>query len=108
MKYTSDEKIVNWRGSQGINHPTLHSCNTITLIQVHHDIFQPVLFGGDQLTAARARGSQQIRLNSERASDRLQGLIPVAEDWHTSVILLTVSELLACDPVIITNLWYNR
>ena len=46
---------------------TLSIANTM-----HHDIFTPVLFGGDQLTAARARGSQQIRVNSERESDRLR------------------------------------
>lgn len=64
----------------------------MNFVQVHHDVFRPILFGGDQLTAARARGSQQIRLNSDRASDRLCGFIPVSEDWHTSVILLTVSD----------------
>ena len=58
---------------------------------MQHDVFKPVLFGGDQLTAARARGSQQIRVNSETSSEGLRGLIPVAEDWHTSVVLLTVS-----------------
>ena len=59
---------------------------------MHHDIFKPILFGGDQLTAARAMGSQQIWVNSETASEGLHGLIPVAEDWHTSVTLITVSK----------------
>lgn len=48
------------------------------------------LAGGDQLTAARARGSQQIRCNSERGKDRLEGLQPVVEDWHAKVCLLGV------------------
>lgn len=47
--------------------------------------------GGDQMTAARARGSQRIRSNSERGKDRLEGLQPVVEDWHAKVCLLGVS-----------------
>ena len=38
--------------------------------------------GGDQMTAARVRGSQRIRSNSKRGVDRLQGLVCVTEDWH--------------------------
>ena len=44
-----------------------------------------LLFGGDQLTAARARGCRDLRLNSETTVGQLQGLVPVANDWHTSV-----------------------
>lgn len=51
----------------------------------------PILFGGDQLSASRYRGSILIRKNSTTPSKRLEGLIPVAEDWHTEVILLKVS-----------------
>lgn len=51
----------------------------------------PLLFGGDQLTAARGRGCQELRINSDTSTGRLQGLIPVAEDWHTSVTLLVVN-----------------
>lgn len=51
----------------------------------------PLLFGGDQLTAARVRGCQELRINSDTTTGRLQGLIPVAEDWHTAVTLLVVS-----------------
>ena len=54
------------------------------------DAFHQILFGGDQLTVARARGSQRIQVNSESQADRLQGLVPVAEDWHTKVTLLEV------------------
>lgn len=48
------------------------------------------LFGGDQLTVARARSAQNIRCNEETATKRLEGLIPVVEDWHTRVTLLKV------------------
>ena len=48
-----------------------------------------VLFGGDQLTVARARGCAELR-NSDTLTGRLKTLIPVAKDWHTLVTLLTV------------------
>lgn len=46
--------------------------------------------GGDQMTAARARGSHRVRCNSERAKERLECLQPVCEDWHAKVTLLGV------------------
>lgn len=46
--------------------------------------------GGDQLTAARGRSSQRVRSNSERGIDRLEGLVPVVEDWHAKGSFLTV------------------
>ena len=46
--------------------------------------------GGDYLTAARMRGTQRIRGNSETSADRFDGLLPVAEDWHAKVCLLEV------------------
>lgn len=42
----------------------------------------PILFGGDQLTAARARGAKKAKINSVDPSLRFDGLIPIAEDWH--------------------------
>lgn len=42
------------------------------------------------MTAARARGTQWVRSNSERGKDQLQGLQPVVEDWHAKVCLLGV------------------
>ena len=49
-----------------------------------------ILFGGDQKTAARARGSIIIRSNSNTDSTKLLGLYPVIEDWHGKVIFLQV------------------
>ena len=59
------------------------------VIQEHK--FYQVLLGGDQLTVARARSCQLGRGNSDSALSKLTGLIPVAEDWHTGVVLLVVS-----------------
>ena len=59
-----------------------------TIQQFH---YHPILFGGDQLTVARIRGAQRIRLNSENEKGRLGGLVACVEDWHAKVILLEVS-----------------
>ena len=45
------------------------------------------------LTAKHARESKNIRSNSARGSDRLEGLLPVVEDWHTKVCLIGVISL---------------
>jgi len=64
------------------------------LMEVEEEMFHQILFGGDQLTAARARGSARTRcdhvssITSRR--DRLEGLLPVAEDWHAKQCLLKV------------------
>lgn len=60
-------------------------------ITVMKDDFHYILKGGDQLTVARARGSKRIRSNSLRPLDRLEGLIPVCEDWHTRGCFVNVS-----------------
>ena len=65
-------------------------------IQIDEEIFHQILFGGDQLTVVRARSSQAVRADhSTRGQictrrDRLEGLLPVVEDWHTKQCLLKV------------------
>ena len=49
------------------------------------------LLGGDYLSVARAREAQYIRRSSELKENRLDGMIPVAEDWHTKVCFPEVS-----------------
>ena len=51
------------------------------------------LFGGDQLTAARIRGAQAAMCNGQTALKRLEGVIPVVEDWHTEVLLYEVCSI---------------
>ncbi len=55
------------------------------------DDFHYILMGGDQLTVARARSSKRIRSNSLRPLDRLEGLVPVCEDWHAKGCLISMS-----------------
>ena len=63
-----------------------------TSSDVYEDqIFHQLLLGGDQLTVARARSCQRGRGNSDSSLSKLSGFVPVAEDWHAGVILLTVS-----------------
>ena len=49
-----------------------------------------MLFGGDQLTVARIQGAQIAMSNTRDSVKRLQGLIPVIQDWHTEVIFTEV------------------
>ena len=53
-------------------------------------VLSNILFGGDQLTAARARGAIRAMSNGSKAATRLQGMIPVSEDWHAEVAFLGV------------------
>ena len=54
------------------------------------------LIGGDYLSVARARGAQHIRRTSELEIYRLDGLLPVTEDWHAKVCLLEVCKINIC------------
>ena len=61
-----------------------------TVACMEHEVVHPILFGGDQLTTARARGSSELRINSDTPKGRLEALTPVAEDWHTTMTFLVV------------------
>ena len=54
--------------------------------------FHRVMCGGDQLTAECIRGCKRTKSNSNTDKERLQGLEPVVEDWHSKVTLLKVSK----------------
>ena len=79
--------------------PTLTSTETVAAphtnapVTVIADHFHHVLFGGDMVTAKRARGAQGIRENSNRGKDRLEGLVPIVEDWHAKMTLICVSTI---------------
>ena len=72
-----------------------------------------ILVGSDQLTAARARGAQKANVNSLTPSSKLEGLVPMVEDWHTKVTLLTVgysyySRNYFCIVIAIRLYWHNN
>lgn len=54
------------------------------------ELLDSCLFGGDQLTCARARGAKRHWQDSETAVEWLSGLEPVVEDWHTKMCLYEV------------------
>jgi len=52
--------------------------------------FHKILLGGDQLTAARCRGGAAVRSDHRTSLERLDGMVPVCEDWHAKRIYLMV------------------
>jgi len=65
--------------------------------------FFEILLGGDQLTVVHVSGVQSLRIGHETAMDRLEGLVPVVEDWHARVILLEVHTLIQSGIIIVIN-----
>ena len=55
--------------------------------------YHPILLGGDQLTVARVRGTQDLRDTQPKRCDRFEGLVPVVEDWHARMTLLKVHSI---------------
>ena len=60
------------------------------IVTEHRADVRQLLFGGDQLTAARARGAMKAMLNATTSTKRLEGLVPTVEDWHAEVSFLDV------------------
>lgn len=63
---------------------------SIRSVDVQVQFFTHILIGGDQLTASRIRSAQRVLRNSESRNERLEGFIPVIEDWHTKMCFLEV------------------
>jgi L1 cell adhesion molecule like protein len=68
-----------------IKHDEFHKIG-LQLYTVHVYTIQ-----GDQLTIERIRSAQGIRANSENATKKLNGFIPMITDWHAKVSFLGVS-----------------
>lgn len=58
--------------------------------------FHHIACTGDQLTVARHRTAKAVRRHSENELDRLEGLVPSVEDWHTKQLLVKVKPYLKC------------
>ena len=54
-------------------------------------MLQGILLGGDQFSCSMARRVIADRINSMNDVQCLKGSIPVVEDWHSKLCLLTVS-----------------
>ena len=57
---------------------------------VNCECMHKVLFGGDQVTVARARSGQMGRRNEVTPTQQLRGLVPIVEDWHARMTFLEV------------------
>ena len=64
------------------------------VVVVVQQLVHPILFGGDQLMVERSRNIQNVLSTSDTASARLEGIVPVAEDWHAKMCLYKVLLLL--------------
>uniref|UniRef100_A0A1X7TRN2 DUF6589 domain-containing protein n=1 Tax=Amphimedon queenslandica TaxID=400682 RepID=A0A1X7TRN2_AMPQE len=78
--------------------PTVTEDRSVTLpngecITMRESRMWTTLFGGDQLTIARARGAIDIRYSHYTAEEKLQGFLPVVEDWHARMTLMKVGNL---------------
>lgn len=54
---------------------------------------QQVAFGGDALTAIRARQGINVRVNSSDSVTALRGMVPFSADWHTKVNFISVNTI---------------
>ena len=61
--------------------------------EILSETFHQLLVGGDQVTAARCRGSAAARCDIDTKTSRLYGLVPVSEDWHARLCLCKVCYL---------------
>ena len=57
---------------------------------VQCQVFSKILFGGDQLTAERARSAQRCRSNGILPEDQIRRLVSIASDWHAKQCFLQV------------------
>ena len=64
----------------------------VNLTLEDHD-FSKVLLGGDQLTAATARGAAALRDNHNTSHERLEGFEAVIEYWHARLAFAKVLKM---------------
>ena len=75
--------------------PTLSKTTTKVLpngeeLEMDDTKFFQLLITGDLLTAFTAMGTQTLRKTEKEAVDRLEGLIPVSDNWHARMALMKV------------------
>ena len=82
--------------------PTVTTNEIITLpngetYSSEDDSMFELLARGDQLTVTRMRSATGIRRSHDKKKDKLNGLIPVIEDWHSRMTLMQVNFKLCLD-----------
>ena len=73
----------------------LHNYVPYKVTKEDDKVFGPIAVAGDQLTVARYRTSQEIRVSSTSTEQALRGLTFFAGDWHAKVNFMEVSSSLA-------------
>lgn len=73
-----------------VHHSIVDVDGSIEPVTINEQKMYKILFGGDQLTVERARNIQRVRDNSDSALHRMDGLVPVSEDWHSKMCLYKV------------------
>ena len=58
--------------------------------------FCKTLLRGDQYSSQGVRGVTTLRLTHQKASNWLEGVVPVVEDWHTRMTLMKVLGVRVC------------
>ena len=77
--------------------PKIHRADTIFIPSTQRSVSKikvkqhRIILGGDQLTVARTRGAQVAMTNAHTPSQKIDGLIPIVQDWHAEVVLIEVS-----------------
>ena len=54
----------------------------------NEECYHRILFGNDHLTVSHSRSAQGEHCNDDQPVQRLDGLVPVTEDWHTQLTLI--------------------
>ena len=73
-----------------VHHSIVDVDGSIKPVTIMEQKMYKVLFGGDQLTVEWARNIQRVRDNSNTASHRMDGLVPVSKDWHSKMCFYKV------------------
>ena len=61
-----------------------------TVVKFVEKKYATTVVSGDQLTVSRICGSQRIRGNSDTSEQRLDGFLPVSDDWHAKMYFMEV------------------
>ena len=64
-------------------------------VPIARAVMYPIVFGGDQLTAARIRAAQKHMCNANTPVKRLLGVCAMSEDWHSKLTVMEVKKVIA-------------
>ena len=91
LKFLHEKYVPTVEKTVEYNIPSIQTTETIKTAYYHK-----IIVGGDQLTACRIRtcNCQEAMKNADDVHWKVDGIIPVIEDWHAMMCLLLVSHLM--------------